>query len=37
LDSYFALGGELNDLAWRTYTPAVLFSKVAECVEGRWR
>ena len=35
LDSYFALGGELNDLGWRTYTPTALFARVAECVEGR--
>ncbi len=35
LDSYFALGGELNDCAWRTFTPSALFARVAECVEGR--
>jgi hypothetical protein len=36
LDSYFVLGGELNDLGWRTYTPEQLCQRVDDCVEQRW-
>ena len=36
LDSYFVLGGELNELGWRTFTPGQLFQRIDNCVEQRW-
>jgi hypothetical protein len=36
LDSYFVLGGELNELGWRTFTPEQLCSRIDDCVEQRW-
>ena len=36
LDSYFVLGGELNELGWRTFTPGQLFQRIDDCVEQRW-
>ncbi|HHZ96360.1 MAG TPA: hypothetical protein EYN67_12585 [Flavobacteriales bacterium] len=35
LDSYFVMGGELNDLGWRTYAPDQLFYRIQDCVEHR--
>ena len=36
LDSYFVLGGELNELGWRTFTPGQLFQRIDDCVEQHW-
>ena len=36
LDSYFVLGGELNELGWRTFTPEQLCRRIDDCVEQRW-
>lgn len=36
LDSYLAMGGELNDLDWRTYNPSQFFNKVNELVNHRF-
>ncbi|MCH2199233.1 MAG: hypothetical protein MK081_10660 [Flavobacteriales bacterium] len=35
VDSYFVLGGKLNDLKWRTQTPMQLFSQVDDQVMKR--
>ena len=35
LDSYFVLGGALNDIGWRTYNPDQLFNKIQDSVENR--
>jgi hypothetical protein len=35
LDSYFVLGGELQELAWRTFSPEHLFSRIDENVARR--
>jgi len=35
LDSYFVLGGALNDIGWRTYNPEQLFNKIQDSVENR--
>ena len=35
LDSYFVLGGELDDLSWRTYSPAQLYERIEGCVMRR--
>lgn len=35
IDSYFVLGGQLNDLSWRTYTPMQLCKKVDDQVMKR--
>lgn len=35
VDSYFVLGGQLNDLKWRSYPPSQLFKKVSEQVMKR--
>jgi hypothetical protein len=35
LDSYFVLGGELNEMGWRTYNPDQLFIKIQDSVENR--
>ena len=36
LDSYFVLGGELNEMGWRTFTPEQLCLRIDDCVEHRW-
>jgi len=36
LDSYFVLGGQLNELNWRTKKPKLLFKKISELVERRF-
>lgn len=35
IDSYFLMGGSVNDLEWRTYRPLQLFQKVEQLVEKR--
>jgi len=35
LDQYFVLGGELEEFAWRTYTPTQFFGKVDSYVQKR--
>lgn len=35
IDSYFVLGGKLNELKWRSYSPVQLFRKVNEQVMKR--
>jgi hypothetical protein len=35
IDSYFVMGGKLNDMGWRTYTPIQLFKKVNSMVMKR--
>jgi len=35
LDSYFVMGGALNEIGWRTYNPDQLFNKIQESVENR--
>lgn len=35
IDSYFVMGGKLNDIGWRTYTPIQLFKKVNAMVMKR--
>ncbi|MBI1837426.1 MAG: hypothetical protein HYR91_09195 [Flavobacteriia bacterium] len=35
IDNYFAMGGELDDLEWRTYMPFQFYKKVKELVERR--
>lgn len=35
IDSYFVMGGQLNDVSWRTYTPAHLFNKIRSVVMNR--
>jgi len=36
IDSYFVLGGKLNELNWRTKKPKVLFKKIRDLVERRF-
>ena len=36
LDSYFVLGGMLNELNWRTKKPKVLFRSISDLVERRF-
>jgi len=36
LDSYFVLGGKLNELNWRTKKPKVLFKRIRDLVESRF-
>ena len=36
LDSYFVLGGELNELGWRTFSPAHLYERIDDCVNQRF-
>ena len=36
LDGYFALGGELAELGWRTMSPMNLVERVDSCVNERW-
>lgn len=36
LDSYFVLGGELNELGWRTLSPAHLYERIDDCVNQRF-
>ena len=35
LDSYFVMGGALNEIGWRTYNPDQLFNKIQDSVENR--
>jgi hypothetical protein len=35
IDSYFVMGGQLNDLSWRTYQPAQLYGKISKLVMKR--
>lgn len=35
IDSYFVLGGQLQELSWRTYSPMQLFSKINGVVMKR--
>jgi len=35
LDSYFVLGGELNEVGWRPLTPAHLLERIEDCVNQR--
>jgi len=35
IDHYFLLGGQLEELAWRTYRPAQLYQKIAGYVQKR--
>jgi hypothetical protein len=35
VDSYFLMGGELEDIEWRTYSPMQFFSKVEALVNKR--
>jgi hypothetical protein len=35
LDHYFVMGGELEDIEWRTYTPFHFFKKVDDLVQRR--
>jgi hypothetical protein len=35
IDQYFVMGGQLNDLSWRTSTPKHLFTKVETLVNRR--
>lgn len=35
IDSYFVMGGQLNDLSWRTYTPMHLYRKISDVVMHR--
>jgi hypothetical protein len=35
LDYYFATGGELNDIGWRTYSPFQLFERIQHIISHR--
>ena len=35
LDQYFVLGGELQEMGWRTYSPAQLYRRIDDCVMHR--
>lgn len=35
LDSFFVMGGELDDLSWRTYNPGALYAAIDACVTRR--
>ncbi|MDX1651636.1 MAG: hypothetical protein R3277_04035 [Brumimicrobium sp.] len=35
LDQYFVMGGELEDISWRTYSPPEFYSKVNQYVQKR--
>ncbi len=35
LDQYFVMGGELEDIEWRTYTPFQFYKKVRKLVDRR--
>lgn len=35
IDSFFVMGGQLNDLSWRTYEPSQLFEKISDVVMNR--
>jgi hypothetical protein len=35
LDHYFAMGGELDELEWRTFQPQHFYQKVASLVQKR--
>jgi F0F1-type ATP synthase gamma subunit len=35
IDSYIVLGGKINDIKWRTYSPMQLFKKVDQQVMKR--
>lgn len=36
LDSYFALGGTLNEVGWRTFSPPQLYQQIDDWVSERW-
>ena len=35
LDQYFVLGGELQDMGWRTFSPPQLYRRIDDCVMHR--
>jgi hypothetical protein len=35
IDNYFAMGGELEDIEWRTYLPSQLFNKINSLISNR--
>lgn len=35
LDQYFVMGGELDDLSWRTKAPSLLYNKILKVVQRR--
>ena len=35
IDNYFLLGGELEDIEWRTYMPFQFYKKVKQLVDNR--
>ncbi|MGB1075352.1 MAG: hypothetical protein ACPGYK_04125 [Flavobacteriales bacterium] len=35
LDSYFVMGGELDELNWRTFSPHQLYQRIEDCVTRR--
>jgi hypothetical protein len=35
IDQYFVFGGELEEIEWRTYLPAALFTKIEGLVNKR--
>ena len=35
IDHYFVMGGDLEDIEWRTYTPTLLYERVSELVTRR--
>jgi hypothetical protein len=35
IDQYFAMGGQLDDLEWRTFRPSQFIDKVSSIVEKR--
>ena len=36
IDQFCIMGGELDEIEWRTYLPNNLFSKVEMIVKNRW-
>lgn len=37
IDQYLVMGGELNELDWRTYLPEQFYKKVKKIVKNRWQ
>ncbi|MFT4678219.1 MAG: hypothetical protein ACI9RU_000423 [Litorivivens sp.] len=35
VDSYFVMGGKINELDWRTHTPRMVYNKIGEHVQRR--
>ena len=35
LDQYFVLGGELQEMGWRTFSPPQLYQRIDDCVMHR--